>query len=156
MGLMSRRFELLGDDGQLYGRLSVEGVLSSLGRVEMEGLSLDLKWSVLIRRGVTILDSGTKEEIGALRLGPFNRGEFTFATGRRFGFKMSTLRARCIVTDDLGDVQFTMIPSTFGSRVRVVLGTGFTSRQELSVMIAATQYALFMSMQEAGYAAASV
>lgn len=141
---------MFGDDGELYGRLSVEGVFSLLGRAEMEGLRLDLKWSILIKRGVRILDSDTGEEVGALHLGILrNRGEFVLASGRRFGFKMNMMSSRCTVTDDLGNTQFTTVQSAFRRSVKVLLGSGFASRKDLSVLLAAAQYALVMIDAEA-------
>lgn len=154
LGPMSRKYELLGDDGELYGRLSFEGIFGSLGQAEVDGLRLDLRWSILFRRGVRIGNSDTKERIGELRLGLLDRGEFSFASGRRYRFVKNLVWSKCTVTDDLGDIQVTMTPSAFGSRVKVVLGTRLASRQELPVMVAATRYALVMMSQEAGAAAA--
>lgn len=154
-GVFSRTHELVGDDGELYGRLTIQGVLASRGLAEMEDRRLDLRWGVLFDRGVRISDAETGERVGRLHLGLLNKGEFRFENGRRFGFRVSVWRYRCIVTDDMGEVQFTMLPKTLGGRVKVTLGTGLLSRGELSVMTSAARYALLMMSQEAIAAASS-
>lgn len=142
--LLSRRLELIGDDGQLYGRLSMLGAFGSLARTDMAGISLDLKWSMFRERGVTVFDSGTKEKICVLRLTLFNKGQFEFTSGRTYGFKMSLLRRKCTITNDLGEVLFTMTSNTWRSRTKVVLGSGLADRKEVSIMIPAVQYAILM------------
>jgi len=154
-GLVNPVYELLGDDGELYCRISVKGLLARIGIAEMEGTRLDLRWRMLVRRGVRMTDSDTKEEVGALRLGVLDSGEFVFSAGPRYRFRKSLGRSRISVADDMGEVLFTMTPSVFRPSVKVVLGTALSGRRDLPAMLAATQYALVMMSEETSAALAA-
>jgi len=155
-GVFGRTHELMGDDGELYGRLTIQGVLASHGLAEMEGRRLELRWGMLFDRGVRISDADTGERVGQLHLGLLDKGVLRLESGRGFKVRISAWRRRCIVTDDMDEVQFTMVPGAFYTRVRVTLGTGLLSRRELPVMLSAAMYAMLMVSQEAGAAAAGV
>lgn len=146
---LNQVYELLGDDGEMYGRLSAKGLfLHCRAQAEMEGARYDLKWAFVIRRGASIANSHTKEKVGELRLGILDRGEFTLLAGTRYRFRRSFWRSRITVTDDLGEVLFTLIPGVFKPSVKVVLGTGLTGHRDLPPLVAASQYALVMLMYE--------
>jgi len=147
-GAFPRTYELVGDDGELYARLVVKGLLSCIGLAEFVDRRLDLRWSAFIGRGVRMKDADTMERLGRLRLGLLAKGEIRLETGRRFSFKVAPLSRRCVVADDMGGVQFTLEPRLLRGRSKVTIGTGMLSRREMPLMMSVAQYALVMMSQE--------
>lgn len=155
-GLFSKVHELVGDSGDAYAKLTVEGVISSHARLETGLKQYMLTWAGFVRRRVKIVDLDGGQPLGELYLGVTDRGQFRL-DGRRYSFEHNLLGSVYTVKDDLGSELFSIKDKILGGKgLQVTLGPDARTNKELLLLICVARYAMIMIYQETYAVAASV